>query len=434
MFSVFDKRYSKLEFSCILGIIIYRILLDFVYFKGVTPIFGYSGFYTNFNLGKYITSWLILFIIIPFVISLYKATFISSIILITLTLLSYIPFTTMVAFHSYTIGFIISNIIYWLSIFICYVLFPNLKFKSVKSDKLTYLIINIILFLFLITVLYISFRYTGFRLTLDLFNVYDLRSEASSFNLPIIIGYIYSASKAINPVLLVYFLSKKNYTTTVIIFFVQLLSFSINGSKTVLFTTFLAVLLYWFYNNKLKYKLPWFLSIICLLGILELYIYKTYFIVAFFIRRVMFVPNLLHYYYYDFFSRNTPDYFRQSFLRHFGFETPYTPIDNLIGAVYFNKPDMGANNGLFSDAFANFGFIGLVLMPLIIVVTLKIFDGCTEGLNLKILIVSGITISIIFISSFYFTVLLTHGFIALCIMLYLLPRKTDLKIGLKTYS
>jgi hypothetical protein len=421
-----NKNYIKIF---ILGIFIYRLLLDVVYVNAITPIFGYSGFTATVNSFNYLISWLVLLLFIPIILSLYKKTSLSSIILILLFLLSYIPFTCMAAFYSYNSSFIFSNILYWLSLFGFYKIIPKIKLVGIKNDKLTQLLLSVIIILFFLVVSYISWRYTGFRISINLLNVYDLREEATTFKLPAILSYIYSASKAVNPVLIVYFMSRKKYYLAGSLIFIQLLSFSINGSKTVFFTTVLAVLLYWFYNDRHKSKIPWILSIIMTIGITELYITKSFLIINFLVRRVFFIPNLLNFYYYDFFSKYTPDYLRQSFLRHLGFESPYIPIDNLIGAVYFNKADMGANNGLLSDAISNFGILGVLFMPLLLVIAFKIFDACTEGLDIKIYIISGITLTFIFISSFFFTILLTHGFIALCLILYLLPRSAKRQLN-----
>lgn len=137
----------------------------------------------------------------------------------------------------------------------------------------------------------------------------------------------------------------------------------------------------------------------------------------------MFVPNLLNYNYYDFFSSNSPDYFQQSFLRYFGFDSAYSGIGHLIAVVYYNSPEASANNGLLSDAYANMGFVGIFIMPFVLVLMLKILDACAEGLDIRVVVVSGIMIAFTFVSSFFFTIMLTHGLMALCVILYLLPRQ-----------
>ncbi|MEH7469748.1 hypothetical protein V7195_24820, partial [Priestia megaterium] len=311
----------------------------------------------------------------------------------------------------------------WFLMFFFYKFFPLVTVKRISNDKLTSLVLNVIISIFFLTVIYISWRYTGFRVTFNLFNVYDLRSEALAFQLPAVIDYIYSASRAINPVLLIYFLVMKKYHSAAFVFVIQIFSFSINGSKTVMFTTIIAILIYIFYKSKYKKAFVWFLAILCSISILENVVYKGIFILAFLIRRVLFLPNLLNSYYFDFFEANPPDYLSQSFLRHFGLESNYISIDNMIGMIYFNQPDMGANNGLISDAMANFGELGVLLYPLLIVITLRFMDLSTKGLDQRVFVISAVTISFIFISSFYFTILFTHGLFALVIVLFLLPRK-----------
>lgn len=64
-----------------------------------------------------------------------------------------------------------------------------------------------------------------------------------------------------------------------------------------------------------------------------------------------------------------PDLYRNSILRRFGFESPYadTSVDIAVGE-YFNPNVEGirANNGLISEAFANFGMVGCVILPIIL--------------------------------------------------------------------
>ena len=416
------NKLIRKNWEIVFGIFIFRIVLDFIYTKFISTIFGYTGFVYSNDFSRYILSWFVLFMFLPLIIKLNKKICFSSVIMILLAYLSIVPFTTMIAYYPFTINYIINNIIYWFAMFIIYIFFPKIKLVRIKYDSMVKFLNYFIVLLFCFAIIFISWKFTGFRISLNIFNVYDLRSEASEFKLPTILSYIYSASKAVNPILIVYYLSNKKYRPAIFIFIIQILSFSINGSKTVLFSTILSILLYWLYNEKYIVKLPYYLAFLSMVGVFEVYINKTFVIITFIIRRVLFVPNLLNYYYFDFFSLNTPDYLKQSFLRHFGTESIYPEIDNLIGFIYFNKPDMGANNGLMSDAYANFGFIGLLIMPIIVIFSLKILDACVEGLDIRIFIISAVTLAFIFISSFFFTILLTHGFIALCLISYILPR------------
>lgn len=136
------------------------------------------------------------------------------------------------------------------------------------------------------------------------------------------------------------------------------------------------------------------------------------------------MPNLLNYYYFDFFTKYQPDYFRQSFLRYFGIQSNYTRIPNLIGMEYFGRPGMAANSGLISDAITNLGLVGVIIAPMVLAIVLKIFDDVTVGLDDRIFIIPSIYISYVLISSFLFTSLLTHGFFAMMFIFYFLPRES----------
>lgn len=416
---------KKINSRPFLGIVTYRILLDIIYANIIVPIFGYSGYINKQSLTLYTISWAILLLFIPIIIKNNNdQSEPSCLIILILALIAFVPFTTMIGYGSFSMYYTICNTIYWMLLFLFHRLFLNVTIIRLKAPNKAFgsLIIIAIGIIFSAVSLFISWKYTGFRFTFDLLNVYELRSETISFNLPLIIEYIFSASKAINPLLLVYAFNRKKYVISGLILLVQLLSFGVNGMKSVFFITLLVILVFMFYKDKYFYKIPWMCSGLCLIGFLEFIIYKSFVIVNLLIRRMMFLTNLLNAYYFDFFTNNTPDYFRQSILRYIGFQSPYPEIRHMIGNIYFSRSEMGANSGLISDAIANFGIIGLLIMPIIIAIALRIFDNCVKGLNKRFYVALCVLVAYYFISSFFFTILLTHGFLALCIVFYILPR------------
>lgn len=421
MVIIHKKQKSLMPF---LGIVLYRIFLDIIYVNIIIHIFAYEGYTAKFDLLKYVISWLVLLMFIPSIIRRNEdQEHPSSLIVLLLMLIAFVPFTTMMAYGFFTVYYCICNIIYWFFLLTFSRIFSYIRFFKFSQSKhsINNTAVLIIGFIFLAVVVYISWKYTGFRFTFDLFNVYELRSEV--LNLPTIWEYLFAASKAVNPILLVYTLSRKSYFASGLITIVQLLSFGINGMKSVFFITVFMILGYIFYKDRFKNKLPWLFSSFSLATLLEYLIFKTYYSTNLIVRRMMFLTNRLNYYYFDFFTKYTPDYFRQSFLRNFGFSSPYGSIDHLIGEVYFNRASMGANSGLISDAMANLGLVGIVIMPLFLAIILMMFDGCTRGLDKKIYIVLYLYVAYVFISSFLLTSLLTHGLLAMCLLLYLLPRE-----------
>lgn len=416
---------NKTSINTFIAIVIYRILLDIIYVDIIVPIFGYSGYTIRPNLAIYIISWFILLLFAPSIIrNNNNQKYPSCLVILIISLVTFIPFTTLIGYGLFSIEYIVCNIIYWIFLFVFHRLFLNIQIIRLKALNRSFansLIIIIGIALSAVS-LFISWKYTGFRFNFNLFNVYELRRETISFNLPLIIEYIFSASKAISPLLLVYSFNKKKYFISSIILLIQFLSFGINGMKSVFFITLLVVLVFLFYKDKYMYKTIYFTAILAFSGLLEFYICKTFFIVNLLIRRMMFLTNLLNYYYFDFFTNNTPDYFRQSILRYIGIKSPYPEIRHMIGRIYFSKPEMGANSGLISDAITNFGIIGLILMPFIVIIGLRIFDNCVEGLDKRFYLALCVLVAYYFISSFFLTIYITHGFLALCIVFYILPR------------
>ena len=131
--------------------------------------------------------------------------------------------------------------------------------------------------------------------------------------------------------------------------------------------------------------------------------------------------------YYDFFSIHEKDIFRQSFLRHFGFVSPYdVPIPKIIGANYMNNPETNVNNGLFSDAYYNLGFIGVFIFPIVIMFFIKTLDLGTRGVATRLLILPIIVSASILSGASFMSGLLTNGLLLLLFILFVLPKTSKI--------
>ena len=65
----------------------------------------------------------------------------------------------------------------------------------------------------------------------DLLNVYGIRREFNSYNVPTIIVYIWSAAGNILPLLLIYYFVKGKKGMVAFLIFIIILNFSINGLR-----------------------------------------------------------------------------------------------------------------------------------------------------------------------------------------------------------
>ena len=421
-----------------LSIIILRILLDWTYINVVSRFFLYQGFKNNTSSFMCVISWIILLTGIVLFNYLRKSmddrgSTISICILFTV---SFVPFTTCVYAGVFPVGYIVFNTIYWFVLLLGQyfsLLFPfkRLPVFTINGARLGDVAVRIIGFFSVALVFIISAVYTHFRFSFDLFSVYDFRSESLGYNIPTSISYLFAWTRAINPVLLACSLIKKDKLNTVLFLIAQLLSFGIDGLKTTFFMPFVVILAVCFYSRlntvQIKTWIGIVLASILTLGVFESIILKTHVIAELFTRRIMFMTNIIGGYYYDFFTINTPDYFRGGFLKYLGFKSPYAStggVSYTIGANYF-RDGINYNNGLSSDAIANLGWIGVIVMPIIVIIILRIFDRSAHGLDKRIVIASSLYVTIMLLSSFMGTILLTHGVLVLIIILSMLNRKNN---------
>lgn len=254
---------------------------------------------------------------------------------------------------------------------------------------------------------------------LVLVDVYRTRKVMGGLSNPYF-GYTFSLfTKIFIPLIIVFSLELKKKVWTIVGVLFLVLFYLFGAHKTVYVGLFVVLIFYRFtYLKSVKYIVKYgSLAIIgcILLALLE---YDYPWILTF--RRIQFIPTLLDICYVDFFS-GKPLYWSESILKSF-IDYPYgVRTTNLIGEVYFNRPDMSANNGLVSDGFKNFLGFGVFI---------NIFLVCSYFLVLNNLDISpkyfGLYFLVVFsfMSSSTFTVLLTHGGIILLLAsIFLLNQK-----------
>ena len=410
-------------------IFLYRLSLDWICRTAIVPYFSllYPDFVWNSSYFLMGISWVLILSFSGLMWQCYlnRDGKLSYEILFILYLISFIPFTTMLCAGMLATSFWVSNSLYWfLLIFFCTrewrINVANLlpPFKKLKNFHF------LLAAALLLTVLYISGRYAGFRLNFNLMKVYDLRSEAAEYPLPTLLKYLFSWSCAVNSVLIAYFIRTRRYKWAALCGVVQLFSFGIDGSKTTFFLMLSAFIISllpafeWSQFNALIF------SGILALDILSLVWYALtgdIMLLSLFVRRVRFVPVMLSSYYFDFFTTHQPDFFRQSFLRHFGFHSPYSSIDVMIAWEYMERVS-NANNGLIGDALANLGWAGVVVYPVLLALVFKVLDKCAKNLDARIITIVALYIALCLSNTFLSTILMTHGLLLIMFFLSQIER------------
>lgn len=414
---------KRISYQNIIPLVILKISFDLIYFIFFQKYFIYNGLFAyDFNLLKWIGSIVICIIISSYIVN-HKKKDTSSEILIDLFNYGYFfPGLTLYPFMNLPTSYFIIFILYWYILLTFQYYLPSFTFIKPKENKYVFLFITV---LTLLLAFYISGVYNHFKIHLDLTKVYEIRYQTSFANIPVIINYIRIWLVKIIPLLLTYYLFQKKKIISFILIVAQLLLYSIGCLKSSLFILIIVFSTYFIYD-ALKNKIPSFLAIFNFsLIAISLFFSKISVIILDYIqRRMLFLPNLLSYYYYDFFQTHEFDYLRQSILRHFNFISPYNiNINYLIGEKYFHNPKINAGNGLIGDAYRNFGILGCIIFPILIIISLRILDACCKKVDKKIVFVYCVALFNSFTNGAFFTTLLSDGFIVICLIFYFFPQK-----------
>lgn len=409
----------------LLGLIIYKLILDLIYQDVISPYYAYAGFVNNLSITKLIAGYIAIVAISPFIIKLYRIRghTVFCYLILLLTLISFIPNLTFIAYVDLPVGYLWTFSTYWFIFYLFAIATPYFKPPDLSHTTETPLYIYTVVLS--LGILIVSGIYTKFRFHFNFFNVYDLRDEERGYNFPLIFSYLISAAGAILPIILLYFFEKRKFVISTFIIVIILLNFGIGGHKSVLFGLIVTIIFYFIYKDGFIKYATWLMSGLGGIALFEYYQFKSLIIAGLIIRRVLLLPAYLNTKYYDFFTSNNPDYFKQSFLRYFGFKSEYNdPISLVIGERYL-APDCYANNGLLSDALLNFGIIGVFIFPIILIILFKYVDSLAQGIPSKYLIIPCVMISISLLSTSVMTVMLTNGLIFIMILLYLFPRSNN---------
>ena len=333
-----------------------------------------------------------------------------------------VPFTTIIKYVDTPAQLNLLFFVYFalLLLFTRFIKIKQVPLRSTivgSSDSYIYLG----LLFFSLIILFISGYYANFRLHLTFDDVYDLRHEASNFSLPTIIRYAWSPATNILPLFFVYFLQKNKKSLCLFIVLIILLNFSINGMKSTFFKLLICVLFYVVKIQDFKrFYLPVFVLLLLVVSI-ERSLWNIPFIHDVVVRRAFLIPALFDTYYYDYITQNGPMFYSRT----------GTAIQYIIGDVYFGAPEMDCNNGLFSDAFMNWGVVGCFVYPVVLAFLFRLCGSAFRGADRGLVVFAAMIMSYTLEGSELTTGLLTHGLFFFSVFLYLISMKRyrELNVG-----
>ena len=304
---------------------------------------------------------------------------------------------------------------------------PVRTFKIPPQDLLSFL-----LFLGYGVVISIISQGGWHYFNLNLAKVYTFRETAAS-NLPSVYGYLNPwVSKVFFPFSLLLAILMKKKVQAFLAFAGSILMFGLTSHKGALFYPFIVLLFYWIAGRKNGLMLlsgGYYFA--ALLSLFDYWanIFQGW-VATLILRRAIFIPALLNFDYYDFFSHHHFVYWAQSKITLGKLSYPYhLDIPHLIGQHYFANPANGANTGWLGSGYANAGIIGMVIYAIIIGGIFLLLDAYTVSHDQRVLIAIFVApLLAVMLSSDLLTALLTHGaLIGLVLLAFFRTRHSTLR-------
>lgn len=404
-------------------LVIYKCLLDFVFLPVYYRVFSYmTGAQYQFSENKYLISWFILISLLFVLLSFFSDEKVYTVVVAIILGVCIIPMLSVYAFVDYVdVTEIIYPMIYWsivILLFLRYTKNENIYRQRIRLPRIKNC--ESIIF-FVVVILGLGcWVWAGAPLLTSLSDSITQRIALRENSMPTILGYIFTLSGgAFIPYYFARYLDKRKIGMSIFAFIIGFLLYSVNGLKTWLFLYLFAIALYVlcevFKDNPIAISCAIIggLSVVLLICVGIFVIWgKIDFISQF--GRVVCIPNGIGFKSINFFKQNELLYLRESLLKNF-FQTPYVGgsdfyIDYGSASTITSSR---SNNGLWGDAYRNFGLLGMFLYSIGFAKIIDIVRNSLSGTSYRF------TIFILFLSIWnavnvsLFTWLLTGGVIVL---------------------
>ncbi len=424
------RHTKKIHISLILGVLTFRISLDFVYKNMISVLYESYNFEYRPNNYNLVLSYLLLIIITSILATIFDSKKPSSILILLLYIMSYIPNTALYYGLGLPHYFLLYSSLFWMVMiishpFICKIKFTGIKFRN---NLATTRCIRFIPIAFLLIIIVFSAFYNNLFITLDLNIVYDLRTAAKEKAFGGVMSrLIHWAGNVVFPVSAAIALKNRKYFTLAVFTFAQILTFSLAGTKTYLFAFAFSIIGVLIINSDKYFKyLPFAMTGITVVGYILYKWFNAVFISNYIMRRVLFTTSYNTWGYVEYFTNNEKLYLRHSFMSwvsSFGIDIPYAEnFSSFMGELLYNRPDANVPAGTVGDAYSNLGIFGLILYPLIIVIMFRLLDKVTKNIHFACVLPVIITTVEYMLNGNVFSIMLTYGYLFAVIYFYFLSK------------
>lgn len=275
-------------------------------------------------------------------------------------------------------------------------------------------------------VIAVVFYYKGVNVTVNIFEARYIREEAIGLRTPKSCMHFLNYAARLVPVLLLLSVRRRQVLLSSLLVFAQIVLFSYDGAKYVLFVLIIAVpfmLLKQRITNRSL--LLFYLLANLFVGVEILFTSGDHIplLANYGFRRESFVTNRIGCFYFDFFQSHEYLYYSEGVLKHV-LDYPYdVSMPHVIASYAFKDSEMGANAGMCAEGFSQIGWWSLLVYPVAYVAVFKLFDLVFrrfQGRTAYIAVFAAVLYVSSFIDGALQTVLSTFGLLPLLLTVVIL--------------
>lgn len=419
-----NRNPFPVQLCCIL---LFRLLLDIVYLKLISPTYAYARMTVDISPAVYLCSWAVVLAAAPFIARLNAEENGSSVMVTFLNYVYFIPLTSYCACKGTDPALLLVGAAYWAVLLGWQFRLPKIGLVPVAAHHVRGVFLLLTAAAFAV-VLYASGRYTGFRFTLNFIDVYGIRFEAMAYDIPRLLKYILASMTVVMAVLLMYWLQRRRWLMVGALVFLFLLYYSIGAHKAVFFFLLLVLACHFFYRPWMYRWMSGFLCLAVMAAMVEKKVVGTIYLAFLGIYRMMYLPAQLAEETMAYFRVHPLNLFRDGIMGKFSFHSIYSAAIQYVTGEQSCYPESFANNGLLGDLFTNLPVVlGLLLMPLILVLCFRLMDLVSKGTEKRILFAFCVYFANSFMNMPWSSVLLTNAYLLACVLLYFFPKEEGLR-------
>jgi hypothetical protein len=301
---------------------------------------------------------------------------------------------------------------------------PILRLPRLQLKNYEFGVILVLLSMIFYALLVSSFGFNFHFVSLE--DIYTVRAQYQSTldRAPGLVAYAISwQAWVINPFVMAMGLRWRRTSWVAVGVVAQFAIYSITGFRSMFFSAGLLLYLLWLMRSTTAFGtrlVSTWTAVFAGAGALQ-YLGYALTPAALVNVRMTALPGLLTGYYYEFFSVHPHARLGHSIFKSlvdypYAVEPPY-----LIASTYFHNAAMESNANLWADAYANFGYLGIVLFSLLLAVVIWLYDSLAFRCDKRLAALAIGLPAFALANTGLLTALLTNGIGLAMLLVYLMP-------------